>query len=82
MFILYILIQIKYNKSIIKLLKNDLTNSWSEINKICLILSMVSLYVQCEKAGEEDEKLGSNERTLDLWPRVLEVNDYIRLYYQ
>ena len=49
-------------KSIIILLKNDLTNICSKISKIRLILSMV--YTCNVKGLEEVEKLGRNECTL------------------
>ena len=67
-----------YDKSIIVLLKNDLTNICSEISKIRLILWMA--YTCNVKGLEEVEKLGRNECTLNRWPRSPVMSDCSRPY--
>ena len=67
-----------YDKSIIILLANDLTNICSEISKIRLILWM---YFTWNKKGlEEVEKLSRNECTLSRWPRSPVMSDCSRPY--
>ena len=56
-----------YDKLIIILLTNNLTNICSEMSKIWLILWMA--YTCNGKGLEEVEKLGRNECTLNPWPR-------------
>ena len=67
-----------YDKSIIILLTNDLTNICSEISKIRLILWMA--YTCNVKGLEEVEKLGRNECTLNRWPRSPVTSDCSRPY--
>ena len=67
-----------YDKPIIKLLTNDLTNIFREISKTRLVLWMV--YTCNVKALEEVAKLGNNECTLHRWPRSPEMNDCTRSY--
>ena len=67
-----------YDKSIIILLTNDLTNICSEISKIRLILWMA--YTCNVKGLEEVEKLSRNECTLNRWPRSPVMSDCIRPY--
>ena len=64
-----------YYKSTIIMLRNILSNIWSEISKNQLIFLMV--YTCSVKRLEEVEKLGRNECTLHRWLRSLEMSDYI-----
>ena len=67
-----------YDKSIIILLANDLTNTCSKASKIWMIVWMV--YTSNEKRLEEVEKLGTNECTFHRWPISLVVRDFSRPY--